>query len=173
MCIHMGLDQCIFSYDNYVQIIAQINIFFSQNFGTKFIMNFPQLIHTTASSVGRKKWIKKLIIVLYQILFQTIYHGMSFKCQEFLKNTDSHFQNLEIVNIYIIKSNGNLSEKLKQYQTINHQEILFYLLHLQDEIMSSIFRAKRHSMHVKKETVMEHFKKPIKSVSRGRFLKKN
>ena len=54
MCIHMGLDQCIFSYDNYVQMIAQINIFFSQNFGTKFIMNFPQLIHTTASSVGRK-----------------------------------------------------------------------------------------------------------------------
>ena len=55
MCIHMGLDRCIFSYDNFVQIIAQINIFFSQNFGAKFIVNFPQLIHTTTSSVGRKK----------------------------------------------------------------------------------------------------------------------
>ena len=41
--IHMGLDWCIFSYDNY----ARINIFFSQNFGAKFIVNFQQLIHAT------------------------------------------------------------------------------------------------------------------------------
>ena len=27
-------------------------------------------------------------------------------------------------------------------------------------------------MYVKKETVLEHFNKPIKSVGRGRFLKK-
>ena len=39
----MGLDWCIFSYDNY----ARINIFFSQNFGAKFIVNFQQLIHAT------------------------------------------------------------------------------------------------------------------------------
>ena len=30
MYIHMGLDQCIFSYNNYAQIMAQINIFFCE-----------------------------------------------------------------------------------------------------------------------------------------------
>ena len=95
------------------------------------------------------------------------------KCQDFFENTDSHFQNLEIVNFDIIKSNGNLPEqKLKQYQTINHQEILSYPPSLQNEMMSSIFREKREGMHVQKEAVMEHFKKPIKSVGRGRFIKK-
>ena len=48
MCIHMGLDQCIFSYDNY----AQINIFLFQNFGAKFIANFLQLIHATKWKYG-------------------------------------------------------------------------------------------------------------------------
>ena len=38
--------------------------------------------------------------------------------------------------------------------------------------MSSIFHAKRPGMHVKKESVVEHFKKPIKDVGRERFLKK-
>ena len=33
------------------------------------------------------------------------------KCQEFLENTDSYFQNLEIINFDIIQSNGNLDEK--------------------------------------------------------------
>ena len=43
---------------------------------------------------------------------------------------------------------------------------------LREEIMSSIFRAKRPGMHVEKETAVEHFKKPIKDVRRGCFLKK-
>ena len=74
------------------------------------------------------------------------------KCQEFLENTDNHFKNLETVNFDIIKLHGNLPEKkLKQYQTINHQEILPYPFPLQDEIMLSIFRAKRDGMHVKKK----------------------
>ena len=33
------------------------------------------------------------------------------KCQEFLENTVSYFQNLEIINFDIIQSNGNLDEK--------------------------------------------------------------
>ena len=43
---------------------------------------------------------------------------------------------------------------------------------LRGEIESSIFRTKRPGLHVKKETVVEHFKKPIKNVGRGRFLTK-
>ena len=80
---------------------------------------------------------------------------------------------MEIVNFDIIRSNGNLPEqKLKQYQTANHQEFLSYPTNLQDEMMLSIFRTKQDGMYVKKETVLEHFNKPIKSVGRGRFLKK-
>lgn len=47
VCVHLGLDQSIFSYENYTQIIAQINTFFSENFGTKFAVSYPKLIHTT------------------------------------------------------------------------------------------------------------------------------
>ena len=81
---------------------------------------------------------------------------------------------MEIVNFDIIKSDGKLpKEKLKQYQTINHQKISSYPPNLQEEIMSLIFRAKCDGMYVKKETVMEHFIKPIKSAGSERFIKKN
>ena len=74
----------------------------------------------------------------------------------------------------MINSKGKLSEdKIKQYQTVNHREILSYPPDLQNEILSSIFRAKRDDMFVKKETVMEHFQKPVKSVGRGYIIKKN
>ena len=49
-----------------------------------------------------------------------------------------------------------------------------YTAGLREQIMSSIFRlSKRDGMFVKKETVVELFKKPIKNVGRGRFIKKN
>ena len=84
------------------------------------------------------------------------------KCQEFLEDTDKHFQNLKIINFDMINSKGKLSDdKIKQYQTVNHREILSYPPDLQDEILSLIFRAKRDDMFVKKETLMEHFKKPV------------
>ena len=47
-----------------------------------------------------------------------------------------------------------------------------YTAGLREQIMSSIFRlSKRDGMFVKKETVVELFKKPIKNVGRGRFIK--
>lgn len=95
------------------------------------------------------------------------------KCQEFLEDIHKHFQNLKIINFNIFNSKGELPEsKLKQYQTANHQEILSYPPDLKDEPMSSMFRAKRDDMVIKKETVMEHFKKPVKSFGRGFIIKK-
>ena len=95
------------------------------------------------------------------------------KYQEFLENTDEHFQNLQILNFDMMNSNGKIDDdKLKPYQTIDHHEIMAYPSELSEEIMSSIFRAKLPDMHAKKETVVENFKKPIKNVERGRFLKK-
>ena len=87
------------------------------------------------------------------------------KCQGFLQNTDSHFQNVEILNFDIINSNWKIDvDKLKQYQTIDHHEIMAYPPEIREQIMSSIFRAKRPDMYAKKETVLEHFKKPIENV---------
>ena len=55
---------------------------------------------------------------------------------------------------------------------MNHREILTCPQEHQEQILSSVFRAKRNDMHVKRETVVEHFKKPIKSVGRAKFIKR-
>ena len=94
------------------------------------------------------------------------------KCEQFLEDTDAHFQNLKNIKFDIINSKGRPKSKLKQYQTVNHREILSYPPDLQDEIIFSIFRVKRNDMFVKREVAMEHFKKSLKSVGRGRFIKK-
>ena len=44
------------------------------------------------------------------------------KCNEFLVDTDSHFKNRKIVNFDII-NNGETKQTLKQYNTIDHDEI--------------------------------------------------
>ena len=73
------------------------------------------------------------------------------KCQEFLKNTDDHFQNLQILNFDIINSNGKIDDnKLKQYQTCKHHEIMNYSPEKREQIMSLIFHANRTDMFVKK-----------------------
>ena len=40
------------------------------------------------------------------------------------------------------------------------------------EIMSSMFRVNWPDMFVKKETALEHFKKPLKNDGSGKFIKK-
>ena len=62
-CVHMGLDNSIFSYLNHPNIIAQINKFFKENLADKFIVNYLQLIHTAKWNLDyiisrKKKWIK-------------------------------------------------------------------------------------------------------------------
>ena len=56
-CVHMGLDNSVFSYTNYVNIITQINKFFTEHLAEKFDVN--QLIHTAKWKfdyiVSRKK----------------------------------------------------------------------------------------------------------------------
>ena len=56
------------------------------------------------------------------------------KCSDFLEDTDKHFQNKKIINFDIISQKGDISkENLKQYQTINHKEILSYPSDLEDK----------------------------------------
>ena len=63
------------------------------------------------------------------------------KCNEFLEDTDNHLKNLEITNFNMIYNKKTLSnDKIKQYQTIDHHEIMKYPIKERDQIMSSIFR---------------------------------
>ena len=74
---------------------------------------------------------------------------------------------MRIVNVDIIK-NKVKDDKMKQYQTIDHEEIKHYSPHLQEQICSSIFRnSNRKDMHIQKETIKEHFINKKVCVGRG------
>ena len=94
------------------------------------------------------------------------------KCNEFINNTDCYFKRMKITNFDLIK-NDVPKEKLKQYQTLDHDEIKQYPPQLREQICSSIFRnAKRRDMYVQKQTINEHFNNKSVSIGRGRFIKK-
>ena len=74
------------------------------------------------------------------------------KCNEFLSNTDEYLKKMRITNFDIIKSEVT-EDKMKQYQTIDHEEIRYYPSHLQEQICSSLFRnSHRQDIHIQKET---------------------
>ena len=94
------------------------------------------------------------------------------RCNDFLRDTDKHFKAMKIVNVDMIKNNVSEQSK-KQYQQIDHHEIMCYLLKEREEICSSIFRnIKRDGLYVTKETVDEHFKNKKTTIGRGQFIKK-
>ena len=95
------------------------------------------------------------------------------KCNEFLEDTDSHFKSWKIVNFDSI-NNGETKQILKQYNTIDHDEIKKYPVKEQEQIMSSIFRnANRKDMLIKKETIDTHFNRTfVPPKGRGKFIKK-
>ena len=96
------------------------------------------------------------------------------KCNEFLENTDHHFENLQIINFDLIFNEDKLSDqKIKQYQEIDHKEIMKYPERERKQIMSSIFRNnRREGMFIQKETAHEHFKVNSISIGRGNFVQK-
>ena len=50
------------------------------------------------------------------------------KCNDFLEDSDKHFENLQINNFDLIFNKNKLSsQKIKQYQTINHREFMGYI----------------------------------------------
>ena len=84
------------------------------------------------------------------------------KCKDFLENTDRHFEQMKIINFYIL----SVSKKgLKQYQQTDHQMVMSYPTKERKEIFSSIFRnVGRNDMNVTKGSVNEHFKNKKKQV---------
>ena len=96
------------------------------------------------------------------------------KCNDFLEDQDEHFQKLQINNFDLIFNKNKFSNhKIKQYQTIDHNEIMKYPERTRDQIVSSTFRnSRRQDMFIQEDTVHEHFKVNSNSVGRGRFIKK-
>ena len=61
------------------------------------------------------------------------------KCQEFLENTNKHFEQRKIVNFHLI--NEKLDKKIiQQYQTIDNKKIEQYPIEYRNQIRSSVFR---------------------------------
>ena len=78
------------------------------------------------------------------------------KCNDFLNDTDKQFKQTKIINFDMIKNNSS-KQKRKQYQTLDHHEIMHYPLQLRVQICFSLFRnGNRKDMHIKKETINEH-----------------
>ena len=49
------------------------------------------------------------------------------KCSNFFETTNEHFQKTKIINFDIINNKTDISkENIKQYQTVDHEEILNY-----------------------------------------------
>ena len=94
------------------------------------------------------------------------------KCNEFINNTDTYFKRMKITNFDLIK-NDVPKEKLKQNQTLDHDEIKQYPPQLREQTYSSIFRnANRKDMHVQKQTINEYFNNKKVCTGCGRFIKK-
>ena len=61
---------------------------------------------------------------------------------------------MKITNFDMIRNDVS-KDKIKQYQTLDHQEIMHYPPQLRDQICSSIFgNANRKDMHIKKKRLM-------------------
>ena len=76
------------------------------------------------------------------------------KCSDFINNSDNYFKRMKITNFDIIK-NDVPKEKLKQYQTLDHDQIKQYPPQLHEQICSSIFgNANRKDMHIKNKQLM-------------------
>ena len=93
------------------------------------------------------------------------------KCQEFLQNTNKHFEQRKIVNFHMIKE--KLDKKvIQQYQTVDNNKIEQYPIEYRNQIRSSIFcNIHRNNLHVKMSTVKNYFMTDKqKSIGRGKFL---
>ena len=44
------------------------------------------------------------------------------KCNDFINDTDEHFKQMNVINFDMIKNEAS-QDKIKQYQTLYHQEI--------------------------------------------------
>ena len=186
--IHMRLDNSLLGYENFKKLLKEVENFLNEHLPNKFISVFPpKLIYPTKWKhdyiISKKmakfdnKFIPKHVpddLKWYERDGLDTWHLQN-KCGDFINNTDEHFKQMKITNSVMIRNDVS-KDKIKQYQTLDHQEIMRYPPQLLDQICSSIFRnANRKDMHIKKETINEHFvskNKKVGGTGRGRFIKK-
>ena len=79
------------------------------------------------------------------------------KCQEFLQNTNKHFEQRKIVNFNMTENGEQLDKKIiRQYQTVDYNTIKTYTSEYQQQITSSIFRnINRNDLNVNNRTIKE------------------
>ena len=183
--IHMGLDNSLFGYENFKKLLEEVENFLNEHLPNKFISIFPpKLIYST-------KWKHDYIISKKMAKFDNKFIPkyvpndlkwyerdrldtwcLQNKCNDFLNDTDEDFKQMKIINFEMIKNNVS-TEKLKQYQTLDHHEIMYYPPRLREQICSSKFsKTNQKDMHIKKETINEYFANKRVSTGRGRFIKK-
>ena len=181
----MGLDNSLFGYENFKKLLEEVENFLNEHLPNKFISIFPpKLIYST-------KWKHDYIISKKMAKFDNKFIPkyvpndlkwyerdrldtwcLQNKCNDFLNDTDEDFKQMKIINFEMIKNNVS-TEKLKQYQTLDHHEIMYYPPRLREQICSSKFsKTNQKDMHIKKETINEYFANKRVSTGRGRFIKK-
>ena len=181
----MGLDHSLFGYENFKKLLEEVENFLNEHLPNKFISIFPpKLIYST-------KWKHDYIISKKMAKFDNKFIPkyvpndlkwyerdrldtwcLQNKCNDFLNDTDEDFKQMKIINFEMIKNNVS-TEKLKQYQTLDHHEIMYYPPRLREQICSSKFsKTNQKDMHIKKETINEYFANKRVSTGRGRFIKK-
>ena len=184
----MGLDNSLFGYENFKKLLEEVENLLNEHLTNKFISIFPpKLIYST-------KWKHDYIISKKMAKFDnkfipkyvpddlkwyerdgldTLY--LQNKCADFINNTYKHFKQMKIKVFGMIRNNVS-KDKIKQYQTLDHQEIMHYPLQLRDQICSSILRnANRKDMHIKKKQLMNILLVKIKRLAGldvQNFLKK-
>ena len=181
----MGLDNSLFGYENFKKLLEEVENLLNEHLPNKFISIFPpKLIYST-------KWKHDYIISKKMAKFDNKFIPkyvpndlkwyerdrldtwcLQNKCNDFLNDTDEDFKQMKIINFEMIKNNAS-TEKLKQYQTLDHHEIMYYPPRLREQICSSKFsKTNQKDMHIKKETINEYFANKRVSTGRGRFIKK-
>ena len=83
------------------------------------------------------------------------------KCEEFLKDTDSHFKTAQVVNFGIIyhKCRGDPSQAgYKDYQNVNKKDVDKYSSNSKKKIANSVICSDRKDVFIDKKVTLDHFK---------------
>ena len=120
----MGLDQSLFSFENFRQLLQEIDCFLNEHLENKFTSVFPpKLINSTKWKhdyiISKKMaesndltWETDNVFIPKYVPDNLKWHEKDEletwyrknRCEEFLSNTDLHFKNRKIVNFDIIKN---------------------------------------------------------------------
>ena len=83
------------------------------------------------------------------------------KCEEYLKDTDSHFKTAQVVNFDIIHHECRedpLQGNYKKYQTVNKKDMDKYSSNSKKKIVNSAIRSDRKDAFIDKKVTLDHFK---------------